>query len=125
MICYAKILDIDDAVEEAITISLGEITLVCFCSSIVKEIKVGEIYLCEIDLEYFDDEVLEEAKSNNARIERIGDSFAYTLYGYYNNGTIFLNGLYFCGEDLLDYGYLDNKFVKLNVCRINIDFLSN
>lgn len=124
MICYAKIVDIDDVINEEIMISIGEFTLVCFCGYMPKAFDKNKIYLCEIDLDFFDNEILEEAKGNNVRIERDGNGFNYTLYGYYSHGSLFLNGLYFDDEFLLDYGYLDNKFVQIKVSRINLNILS-
>lgn len=115
------IIDIDDDYGE-VTIKVGEEYIVGFVDSgVLKEI--GDEAQVEILL--YDDLEISEIDFNKTAIERMGDSFSYSLYGILDvDNSILKSVIDFAidREELYDYGYLHGKMVRIDVGRIDIDF---
>lgn len=73
----------------------------------------------------YDDLEISEIDFNKTAMERMGDSFSYSLYGILDvDNSILKSAIDFAidREELYDYGYLHGKMVRIDVGRIDIDF---
>lgn len=118
----AKVLGVDENIEEEAIISINNIELVTFVAYAPYEIELGKEYPTEIS--FFIDEVeLFENPNETIKLIQDGDSFKYTISGYLNkNGQLDVGFL--IEDDLFaDYQYLYGKYVTFKVDRINLEFL--
>ncbi|WP_205205198.1 hypothetical protein [Azonexus hydrophilus] len=122
MIYQAKILHIDENVEEKVTLQIGNTELTCFASVCPYAIKVGLSYPVELNL--FDDYTIEEISDDSEpSLVRVGNAFAYVITGRLNGRCLESGELIFKEDALLsDFGYLDGKMVAIKVGRIDADF---
>lgn len=115
--------NIDEMIEEEVTVIIGGIELVCFAGVCPYEIEVGKEYLASISMFFFDEYCVEEVSFHKKEIKRINDSFQYNLFGKIDGGSIDC-GLVFEDEFIsFEYGYLDGLYVKMTVDRIDITFI--
>lgn len=122
---YALVLALDDNIEEEVTLSVVGYEITCFAGICPYEIYVGKKYPVLFNFEIFNSYKVEELENESVGFERIGDTFAYWIKGRLDidRGVIDC-GIRFEDEFLLpDYGYLDGKFIRLKVDRIDVEFL--
>lgn len=117
---YAKIISLNPNVEEEVTIALGEIELTCFINELDSSIKLGEVYLVELELEFLDEINAELAIDTLPK--QIGKSFAYELSGYLLENKIITSNVIFQNDLLYEISFYENKYVKIYVDRINVSF---
>ncbi len=113
------IIAVDDDCDE-ITIKIGNTYIVGFVNSGITK-KIGDEV--EIEITLFDDLDIYKSDWNKISIERLGDSFSYSLYGILDvDNSILKSTIDFVinKEELYDYGYLDGEFVRVDVVRIDI-----
>ena len=60
---------------------------------------------------------------NRNMAERINDTFFHNLYGRVENGIFIVGNFKFEWEDFEEDPMYENKFVKLHVTRVIVDFL--
>jgi len=124
MIYQAKILLIDELIEEEVTLQIGSTKLMCFASVCPYEFEVNSSHSVELHLFVIDDYVVEEAPSDSRpSIVQVGNSFAHIITGRLNGRYLESGELTFEDDVLLsDFGYLDGKMVAIKVDRIDADF---
>jgi len=125
MIYQAKVLRIDENVEEEVILQIGNTKLTCFSRFHSPETKVGSSYPVELSLTMFDDDcfVKEIPDDSEPSIVRIGNTFAYVITGRLNGRCLESGELSFEDDSLLsDFGYLDGKMIAMKVDRIDADF---
>ena len=124
MIYHAKVLRIDENVEEEVTLQIGNTELTCFSGSYYLEKKVGSSYPVELNLFVLNDYVVEKVSDNTEpSIVRLGNTFAHIITGRLNGRCLESGELTFEDDVLLsDFGYLDGKMVTMKVGRIDADF---
>jgi hypothetical protein len=125
MIYQAKILYINENVEEEVMLQIGNTILTCFASVCPYVIEVNSTYPVELSLQIFSDDcfVKEVSDDTEPSIVRLGNAFAYVITGRLNGRSLESGRLAF--EDdwfLSDFGYLDEKMVAVQVDRIDADF---
>lgn len=107
--------------EEEVTIKVDDIYITGFVNSGITK-KNGEEAMVDIQL-YDDLEITESDKSEDCIIRK-ENTFAYSLYGVLDIANSILKSeidFEIDSEELLDYGYLDGKRVKIDTIRIDLD----
>ncbi|WP_210404803.1 hypothetical protein [Hahella sp. CCB-MM4] len=120
---YALVKKIDDNIEEEVTLELNGVELTCFAGVCPYQIQEGKEYPVSFELEIFDDYCVEELNEEKVALERIGNDFSYWVAGRLD-GSVIHSVIQFEDEILMsDYGYLDGKFIRMKVDRIDVEFL--
>ncbi|EAY4651121.1 hypothetical protein R302_20655 [Salmonella enterica] len=121
---YAKVIEINDDIDEEVLLSFGEINIYCFIVSCPYEIIKGNIYLVEVELSFLDSEVIEPQPESDLSIIRQGDDFSYEIRGFKIDDKIISNGLIF-SDDLYiqEYGYINHEYVLIKPDRISVSFI--
>ncbi|MBJ2346992.1 MULTISPECIES: hypothetical protein [Pseudomonas] len=118
-----KIVAIDDVVEDCMTLLVHGYTVECFVNHCASNVAVGETHQAEITIDYSDPIQIELSSKTNTPLEKNGDGFGYYLYGVLE-GDIFKTFTVFPDEDIhFDFPELAGRFVKIEVDRINVNFL--
>jgi hypothetical protein len=121
---YAKVIEVNDDIEEEILLDFGEVSLYCFISSCPYEVVVGKIYPVDISLSFLDSEVIEPQLGTDLSATRQGDGFLYEIRGLKVDDKIFINGLTFCDEIYMrEYSYINHEYVEMKPDRISVSFL--
>lgn len=120
----ALVKKIDDDVEEEVTLSLNGFEVTCFAGVCPYQIEEGKEYPVSFELMIFDDYHVNESKEEMPSLERVGSSFSYWIIGKLEGGIV-NSSIPFEDEILLsDYGYLDGKYIRLKIDRIDVEFLT-
>ncbi|MEZ5477854.1 MAG: hypothetical protein R3E95_10345 [Thiolinea sp.] len=120
---FAFVKEINQDLEEEVTICVNNIEITCFASICPYNIQPRKEYPVSLELTVFDEYQIQEYKDKRKGLERVEDGFSYWLKGKLKNGVIDC-GIQFEDEILLtDYVYLDGKFIKLKADRIDLEFL--
>lgn len=121
---YAKVIEINDDIDEEVLLSFGENDIYCFIASCPYEIIKGNVYLVEVELSFFDSEVIEPQSESDLSIIRQGDDFSYEIRGFKIDNKIITNGLVFSdGLYIQEYGYINHEYVLIKPDRISVSFL--
>lgn len=126
MIYYAKVLHLNNEIEEEAVLQINGVELVCFACVCPYEIKEGQLYPVELHPVVFDDYVVTElSNSSDTTIDRVGKGFQYLITGRLIGQRLE------CGELILedevlqrDFNYLDGKMIAIKWDRIDVEFLS-
>jgi hypothetical protein len=119
----ARVEKIDENVEEAVTLSIDRVEIVCFAGVCPYAIKEGETYPVSVTLAIFGDYDLHESSDERPSLRQIGNSFSYVATGWLSDDVLDA-GIKFVDEIFLsDYGYLNGKMVSMQVDRIDVEFL--
>lgn len=121
---YAKVIELNNDIDEEVLLSFGELELNCFITSCPYKINVGDIYLVNIDLTFLDSEVIKHQCSNEFALDRLEDSFSYEVKGFKINDKIIVNSLTFCDEIYArEFEYINLEFISMKPDRISVEFL--
>ncbi|WP_297196673.1 hypothetical protein [uncultured Pluralibacter sp.] len=124
MKCYARLISLNDDIEEEAVISLGDREIYCFIDSAPYPLIEGVIYLVDIGLSFLDEELLSETEDAHLSLRRISDTFSYEIVGFLSNNQLITDGVIFQDEIFLEgFSFLNSKYVALKPNRINISFL--
>ena len=119
----ALLKSVGEEVEEKVSLKVNGLVVTCFAGYCPNKICVGNEYPVVFELMIFNDYEVEEVESKCCGVERIENGFSYWIKGRLCKGEIDC-GIKFSDEILLsDYGYLDGKFVRVKVDRIDVEFL--
>ena len=109
--------------DEEVTVQIGNIQIIgfvnCGCNN-----KIGDV--CNINILLYDDLEIDEIANEEYSIIRKDNSYCYKLKGILDVDNHRLKSAIDFDIDekiLIDYGYLDGKFVSINVLRIDLEFL--
>lgn len=123
MIYDATVEEIDEGVDEAVTLLVEGLRILCFSSVCPYPIKKGEKYSVSLTLAILNDYIVAEVGSGESSIKRIGQGFSHMVAGKLT-GDVLDAGIAFQDEVFLsDYGYLDGKVISVKVDRIDAEFL--
>ncbi|MBO2935505.1 hypothetical protein [Enterobacter sichuanensis] len=121
---YAKVIEINDDIDEEVLLSFGENDIYCFIASCPYEIIKGNVYLVEVELSFLDSEIIEPQSESDLSIIRQGDDFSYEIRGFKIDDKIITNGLVFSdGLYIQEYGYNNHEYVLIKPDRISVSFL--
>ena len=121
---YAKVIEINDDIDDEVLLSFGENDIYCFIASCPYEIIKGNVYLVEVELSFLDSEVIEPQSESDLSIIRQGNDFSYEIRGFKIDDKIITNGLVFSdGLYIQEYGYINHEYVLIKPDRISVSFL--
>ncbi|CDL86438.1 hypothetical protein [Xenorhabdus cabanillasii] len=120
---YAKIVSLNENIEEEVTLSFGEYEICCFINDFPASLQVGDTHLVELGFMFLDDVRIEPSKNKNMSLKQQGNTFSYEINGYLVEDKIFLSNLVFQDELLYEYSYLENEYIKVYPDRITVSFL--
>ena len=126
MIYNAKVLHLNNDVEEEVLLQIGGVELTWFVSVCPYAIAEGLSYPIELRPVIFDEYVISELANNSVpSISRVESSFAYVVVGEMR-GACLKSGELIFEDDVLqrDFGYLDGKMVAMKIDRIDAEFLT-
>ena len=117
-----KLLKLNEAIAEEVTLLIGGELVECFASYCPYELEVGRVYSAEISLNLSQAYEVQEVEPIDVRAVKKGRGFSYYLYGYLN-GEEFVTFTTLFDEDVhYEYPDLNNKFICLEVERIDASF---
>lgn len=120
----ALVKKIDDDIEEEVTLSINGFDVICFAGVCPYEIYEGKKYPVYFEMVFFDDYSVQESSKKISNLERIGNGFSYWIVGKLKGDTID-SSIQFKDEILLsDYGYLNDKYIRIKADRIDVEFLT-
>ncbi|EOC0266728.1 hypothetical protein ACI0ZQ_003911 [Cronobacter dublinensis] len=121
---YAKVIEINNDVDEEVLLCFGEVSIYCFINHCPYEIVEGNIYLIEVELSFLDDETIEPQPEGELSITRQGDTFGYEVRGFKIDDKIISNGIAFSVEiHNQEYGYINHQYVLIKPDRVSVSFL--
>jgi len=121
----AIVLGLNDDIEEEVLLQIGEWKILCFAGVCPYPIYVGHDYVVNLSLVVLNDYVVSECTSGpQPVIENNGKGFVTHLIGKLLGSRLIIGDIGFEDEIFLrDYGYLNGKFVSIQVDRISAEFL--
>jgi len=121
---YAKVIELDEDIEEGVLLSFGKITLYCFIASCPYEIIKGSIYPVDIELSFLENENIKPCTNNQFLILRKNDGFEYEITGFKIGGQIIIDSIVFSDQLFIDeYAYLNYEYVSITPDRISVSFI--
>lgn len=119
-----KVEKISSFVEGEVLISIAGVHLVCFAWNMPQSVEVGNSYSVQLNLMQFDDYDLHESPSYSETLERVDNSYTYSVTGVLSGSSICCQGFVLEDEILSDeYSYLNGKMVSITADRIDVVFL--
>jgi len=120
---YATVLAKGKIVEEELLLLVNGVEVMCFAGYCPERIFEGQSYTVELDIDLPDADYAVATEIKTTLYEIVGDGFSCMLYGYMD-GSIFQSFIEFNDQEIyFDYPELNDKFVKIEVDRINVAFL--
>lgn len=109
--------------DEEVTVQIGDIQIIgfvnCGCNN-----KIGDV--CSIDISLYDDLEIDELANEECSVNRKDNSYSYELKGILDIDNHRLKSVIDFDIDeeiLMNYGYLDGRYVSINVLRIDFEFV--
>ncbi|PRT08191.1 hypothetical protein C6356_07440 [Bacillus wiedmannii] len=115
---------IDELIEEEVTININGVVFTGFSIVCSYKIEEGKSYPVILDITVFDNIEINEGIDGVKSLKRIDNSFKYRISGMLNRGFIDA-GIIIIDEDEIfpERSKYFNKYVEIEVDRINIEFL--
>ncbi|WP_426578162.1 hypothetical protein ACP179_10360 [Xenorhabdus stockiae] len=120
---YAKVIALNEHIEEEVVLSFGEQIICCFINEFKEQLYVGHTYLVELGLMFLDEEKIEISKNKNFSLQKIDNTFSYEINGYLFENKIIMSNLTFEDDILYNHSYFENEYVKIHTDRITVDFI--
>lgn len=118
----AKLLQLDEDIEEWGRFLINGIELVCFIDYVQCKLEIGKSYSVELDYQIFDEYLIDLVEENaNMGFIHINDTFQYDLFGVFRGNIFSVQSIDFIDDYLLsNFTYLENKIIHLSVNRLDI-----
>jgi len=120
---YAKLISIDENVEEEVIFAFGEYNICCFIDYSPVPLRVGNIYLVELGLWFNDDMQIETSKDKHFFIKRERNTFQHIINGYLFEDKLVLSNLIFEDELFYDFSYFEKDFITIKPDRITVSII--
>lgn len=120
----ARVVALNPYVEEEVTLSFGEYEICCFINE-PKVFVIGEVYLVELVLMFFDDIEFKPSNDHVMSLTKIGNSFAYQLNGKLLDNKFIVTNLIFEDDLFYQYSHIENQYVMLKSDRINVEIIES
>lgn len=126
MIYQARVIALNDNIEEEVALQIDSVRLTCFANICRYRVEEGKSYPVQLELLMLDDyDVMESPDDAGPDFVESGKGFAYLVQGKLNGRYLEAGGLVFEDEVFQrDFGYLDGKRVTVKADRIDVEFLS-
>lgn len=121
----AKVLDVDELIEEKIFMEIAGVELFCFAHICPYPLKQGGIYRVRLQANFFEEALFTECDEGEAEeISFSGIGFSYSIAGRISSGVLTASGISFRHEyHLSDLGYPDGKLISVTIDRLDVEFL--
>lgn len=119
----ALLIKTSEHIDEEVTLLIDGSTIVCFANVCPYELKAGKTYSIELKLNLPDNYSTIESSHREIPIEKIGKGFAYNLYGELHDDEFHTFTVLFDEGVHYDHPAPNNKFIRLQVERIDASFL--
>ena len=119
----AKVISLDENIEEEAVIQINSIEFVTFIAYAPYIIEKNKQYSVEVTF-FVDEIIIQESNQETKKLIRNNDSFEYTVIGYLNKNGQLDVGFLIEDEIFDDYKYMYGKYINLKVDRINTEFIS-
>lgn len=120
----AKLLKLDEFIEEEVLIEINGLQFVGFASICPYKPKINKVYPVKLGLTFLDGPeiiVLDEARHH---IERIDKTYGYILCGQVCGDSIDIgNGIKIQDDIFGEYSYLNQQYIKIKVDRLSVEFI--
>ena len=120
---YAKLIFVNEDVEEEVIFAFGEYNICCFVDYSSVPLHVGNIYLVELGLWFNDDIQIEASKDKHFFIKRERETFKHIINGYLFEDKLILSNLIFQDESFYDFSYFENDFITLRSDRMTVSII--
>ncbi|TPG75467.1 hypothetical protein [Pseudomonas arsenicoxydans] len=118
----ALVMEIDAVVEEAVVLLVNGVIAKCFINFCSFKIEVGKTYEVEFELVLPDSISMVVSQDGYVGVEMEDDSFSCVLTGYLD-GVVLRSFIDFDAHNIhYDYPFFNQKFIKINVIRIDLAF---
>ncbi|MDI3355518.1 hypothetical protein MO767_14310 [Pseudomonas sp. UYIF39] len=118
----ALVMEIDEIVEEAVVLLVNGVIVQCFINYCPFKIEVGKTYEVEFEMVLPDSVGMEVSQDEYVGVEMEDDSFSCVVAGYLD-GAVLRSFIDFDAQDIhYDYPFFNQKFIKINVIRIDVAF---
>lgn len=121
----AKILRLNEDVEEEVVLVINGLELVCFVNMLPHGAKEGQSYQVELIPMVFNEYSVHELNGDVLpSIIQVNNSFSYIAVGKLSGNRLNAGGVVFEDDFLLsDFGHLEGKIISWKVDRIDVEFL--
>lgn len=118
----AKLIKLDENIEELGLFIINGIELLCFISYVTFELELNKEYLVELNYQIFNDYNIHiTTEKYTTGFENINNNFNYYLHGSFKDNILHINSIKFHDDFLLsNFSYLENKNIVLFVDRLDI-----
>lgn len=118
----AKLVKLDEYIEELGLFIINGIELLCFISYTTFELELNKEYLVELNYQIFDEyDVKSIPEKYETHFQNINNNFNYYLYGSFKGNILFIDSIKFVDDFLLsNFYYLENKNIVLFIDRLEI-----
>ncbi len=121
---FARVVALNPYVEEEVRLSFGEYEICCFINE-PNVFVIGEVYLVELVLMFFDDIEIKPSNDHVMSLTQIGNSFAYQLNGKLLDNKFIVTNLVFEDDLFYQYSHIENQYVMLKSDRINVEIIES
>lgn len=116
------VVEVGDNVEEEVVLLVAGTLVKCFVNYCPEGIVVGDSYEVEFSINFPDGDYVILSGEEKAAVESIGSGFSCFVYGYLD-GSIFRSFIDFPDQEIhYEYPGLNEKYIKVKVERINVNF---
>lgn len=119
----ALLTKVSEIIEEEVALRIGNIEFTGFASIVPYQLKVGNQYDVLVGITVLNDFQITESSVGIKELKPLNGSFKYLIRGILKEGGILDAGVVLQDEIFEEYGYLINKFVEVEVDRINVEFM--
>ena len=118
-----KVLEVDENVEDVMLIEVAGIQITSFANVCPYAIEVGKEYDVMISFEFFNEYIVEEIEEQKAQITQTSSNLSCWFMGKHCGN--YLESVVNIEEEILisDFAYLEGRYVRIKVDRINVEFL--
>ncbi len=120
----AKLLKLDNLIEEKVVMEINGLEIVGFTSICPYLIEPGKLYPINIGLTILDDPEIVQINESKYELKRIDETFGYFLYGKVYGDVIDIGNNIKIQDDIFnENSYLDGQFIRMKVDRLAIEFI--
>lgn len=120
----AKILKLDELIEEEVLVEVNGLQFVGFASLCPYNLEINKIYPVNLGLTFLDGPEIIVLDGEQHSLERIDNTYEYILYGQVCGDTIDIgHGIKIQDDIFSQNSYLDNQYVKIKAERLSVEFI--
>lgn len=124
MIYKATVMNMDQIIEEEVTIAIGDLILTCFANIVPYQLQLGVSYMVALTPTTFEGYSIREIAPEEKSITRITTDYSYTVIGTLSGNQVDC-GKIAIEDDYLstEFAYLDGNTIEWKVDRLDLEFL--